>query len=177
MRREWHSVALSILCSLIFIRFATADCDCGYSIVTGDDHKTLVFSNLFESDFVHINYVGTESNQKGWGTQVFSMDATAARGRYGESFVASNVEANLIEDVNVWAGEGSDGGTAGLELAVDSEIVEEAVQGGQIASTGGDYFYGSYRASMKITAVEGTCSAFFWVCDLPMHLHRFDRHY
>lgn len=162
---QWDKLipSMIILALILLPGFSAADCECGYSVATGDDHNIQVFTDLLEADFLHINYVGAESNHRGWATQVFNMSADEARGRYGESFVAPNVQGNLIEDFDVWTGGGADGEAAGLQMVVDSAAKDGMVLGAQVATTEGEYFHGSYRASIKITAVGGTCTAFFWV--------------
>lgn len=127
-----------------------ADCECGYATSSG-----LVFANLFESDFAHVNYL---DGDKGWAPQAFNRTAAAARGKYGQSFTTANV---LSSTKGAGDGDG-DADTAGLHLVVNSELVDGAVRNGEMASTD-SFFYGSYRIGMKVTDVAGTCSAFFWV--------------
>lgn len=37
----------------------------------------------------------------------------------------------------------------------------------EVASVRGDMLFGTFRVGMKVTGVEGTCGAFFWVGKLP----------
>lgn len=138
-----------------FVGPAAADCECGYSITTADDNLE-VFTDLLESDFIHVNYVGSESQEKEWAAQEYNMTAVAAARPFGESFVVRNAASNKISNRNVWIGEGSNGGDAGLQLIVNSQIVGGMVQNSEIASTSLDYFYGTFRVGLKVTAVPGT---------------------
>lgn len=165
MKQWWVRLLGSLTISCILLaRSSAADCECGYSITAGDDRSVNTFTDLLESDFIHVDYVSAASNQKkGWAVQVFNKSAERARGSYGESFIAGNLEGNVIHDTNIWTSNGAGGRDAGLELVVDSNVVDKMVQAGQVATMTGDYFHGSYRASIKVTVAEGTCTAFFWV--------------
>jgi hypothetical protein len=56
-----------------------------------------------------------------------------------------------------------DGGVVGLQLVVGSSLVQDMVPVAEIDTQRLDFFYGTFRASMKVTDVPGTCAAFFWV--------------
>ncbi|KAK9794255.1 putative GH16 domain-containing protein [Seiridium cardinale] len=168
-KNPWGEIAnlLTILLGLDIVGHVTADCECGYSITTGDDLSTELFTDILESDFVHIDYTRSDNKKKIWATQVYKTNATAARSVYGEWFTTSNVEGNTIADMDTWTEDGPDRRDAGLELRVGSVVADGMVQNGQVATTTDEeYFHGSYRASIKVSAVEGTCTAFFWVRDL-----------
>lgn len=75
-----------------------------------------------------------------------------------------NVVANPLASWDAWTGEGVNGGDPGLNLWVNSSVVDGMVPMGEIDSVSMDMVYGSYRVSMKVTGTPGTCSAFFWVC-------------
>lgn len=173
MKQWWVLSIIALNTLVLFASDVYANCECGYSITTGDDSSTHVFTDLLESDFLHIDYLGSVSNQgRGWTTQSFNKSAVRARGPFGESFVPSNSKGNLIKDDHIWTGDGTQGGDAGLELVVAGKVVDEMLAAGQVATMTGDYFYGSYRTSMKITAVKGTCTAVFWVRELNFNLRR-----
>ncbi|KAF7514942.1 hypothetical protein G7054_g14874 [Neopestalotiopsis clavispora] len=152
MKRRRKSAALWLALSICaFLPQTLADCECGYSVVTGDgdndnDGGTHVFTDLLEADFVHVDYVGAGATTKDWATQTYNMSSQAARGSYGESFGAAEVDKDLVEDANIWTGDGADGDDVGLKLMVRSETVDGMIEGGQVATTAGDYFWGSYRA-------------------------------
>ncbi|KAK9421210.1 putative GH16 domain-containing protein [Seiridium unicorne] len=163
-KNPWEKIVntLTTLLGLDIVGHVTADCECGYSITTGDDLSTEVFTDILESDFVHIDYRRSDNKKKIWATQVYKSNATAARSVYGEWFTTSNVEGNTIADMHTWTEDGPDRRDAGLELRVGSVVADGMVQNGQVATTDEEYFHGSYRASIKVSAVEGTCMAFFW---------------
>ncbi|KAK6079999.1 Beta-glucanase 2 [Seiridium cupressi] len=163
-KNPWEKIAniLTTLLGLDVVGHVTAACECGYSITTGDELSTEVFTDILESDFVHLDYTRSDNKKKIWATQVYKSNATAARSVYGEWFTTSNVEGNTITDMNTWTEDGPDRRDAGLALRVGSVVADGMVQNGQVATTDEEYFHGSYRASTKVSAVEGTCTAFFW---------------
>lgn len=67
-----------------------------------------------------------------------------------------------------YSGEGKQGGDPGLQLLVRSgdAVKDNVVPVGEIKSVRDDIMYGSFRASMKVTDVNGTCAAFFFVSPL-----------
>ncbi|KAI1862558.1 hypothetical protein JX265_009272 [Neoarthrinium moseri] len=166
MRAPSRRGLLLAVLGLTFIDPSAANCECGYSVTTGgndEDASTQLFTDLLESDFVHVDYVGADSQgRKGWAAQEYNKSGTDARGPYGEAFVLENVKGSLLADAGAWTGNGSGGGDAGLQLTVGSEVMGGMVLSAEAATTGLDYLYGSYRVGMKVTDVPGTCSAFFW---------------
>ncbi|KAI1457078.1 glycoside hydrolase family 16 protein [Annulohypoxylon moriforme] len=151
--------SLSILSNLVL-----ADCECGYSIITSSDNKRYLFTDILESDFVHLDI--TDGSQKygeyGWARQDFNMSSEVARGPYGESYTPQNVISNNIANEQVFEGSGTKGGDAGLNLVVKSEIQNGMVTGADVSTTDVHYFHGTFRAGIKVTDIPGTCSAFFW---------------
>ncbi|KAI1769203.1 glycoside hydrolase family 16 protein [Hypoxylon sp. FL1150] len=148
----------------IFLGYVLADCECGYSIATGPGEGEYVFTDLLESDFIHLDLTdGTPAYGKyGWAPQEFDMSRDVARGPYGEAFAPQNVVSNTIADAQTFEGSGIKGGDAGLQLVVDGEIHDGMVVGADISTTVMQYFHGTFRAGIKVTDVPGTCSAFFW---------------
>lgn len=152
MVRFARAIPLASLVSL-----ALADCECGFS-TNATDTGIQVFTDLLESDFLHANY-----NESGWASQVYNRTKEEARGVFGQSFVEGNIMSNQLTDRKAFSGNGANGGAGGLQLTVDSQVVAGSVQSAEVASLESDYFYGTYRAGIKITDVAGTCTAFFWV--------------
>ncbi|KAI5928533.1 glycoside hydrolase family 16 protein [Camillea tinctor] len=159
MASRWVVYSLPVLFSHVL-----ADCECGYSITIGSDNTQHLFTDLLESDFVHLDVTDNtaEYGKYGWAPQAFNMTASAARGEYGEAFVVPNVLSNNIADNKIFAGQGSKGGDAGLRLTVQSDVLDDMITSSEISTTDLHYFYGTFRAGMKVTDVAGTCSAFFW---------------
>lgn len=155
---------------------ALADCECGYAAAIGpatSQRTRFVFTDLLETDFAHLSG-NVSADTTGWSRQQYNFTLAANRGRYGESFLAENVVANPSADPSRFvSGTGADGtNPPGLRLLV--KPVDEAngpkgpsgelmVPTAEISSARLDMLYGSFRASLKVTPVPGTCAAFFWV--------------
>ncbi|RYP77008.1 hypothetical protein DL770_007123 [Monosporascus sp. CRB-9-2] len=154
---------LWLLASLpAFFDLALGACECGYAI--SNKNEKVVFTDLLESDFVHLDIKDRsgEYGKYGWAAQVFNKSMHDARGPYGEAFTLQNVVSNNIADTRVFNEPGEKGGEAGAHLVVGSEIVDGMVTTSEIATTDLHFFYGTFRAAIKVTEVAGTCSAFFW---------------
>lgn len=130
----------------LFIRDVSADCECGYSAAIGDLAYPYVFTDLIETDFTKIDDVSQDTD---WQRQAFNVSAADARGEFGEMVLVDNVV--------------SGGGGTGLQLIVRSDVVDDMVPTAEIDSSRLDLLSGTFRASMKLTNVSGTCAAFFWV--------------
>ncbi|KAI8966207.1 glycoside hydrolase family 16 protein [Daldinia sp. FL1419] len=160
MMASLHILALV----LVFFKLVLADCECGYSIITPSDDKRYVFTDILESDFIHLDIADRtqEYGDYGWIPQEFDMSSAVARGPYGESFTSENVISNNIADEQIFSGPGAKGGDAGLKLVVGSEIKNGMVPCSDVSTTDVHYYHGTFRAGIKVTDVPGTCSAFFW---------------
>ncbi len=138
---------------------AAADCECGYA--TTIDGHLYSFTDLIETDFAHLSDISTNTD---WVRQAFNISSEKARGSYGEMFAVQNIFTNPNPSgVRVEDGQGSDGQPAGLQLSVNASHVDDLVPVAEIDTARLDVLFGTYRASLKITDVPGTCSAFFWV--------------
>jgi hypothetical protein len=81
------------------------------------------------------------------------------------NYTVKEVVANPILDLTNWTGPGSLGGDPGVRLTVNGGPATDGyVKTAEMDSHRTDLLWGTYRASMKLTPVPGTCSAFFWVC-------------
>lgn len=145
---------LSLLSAVLFAAYliarASADCECGYAaVIDGDRH---VFTDLLETDFARLHGISPDT---GWVAQVFDVSRDRARGEFGETFAVENVATDF---------------GSGLQLAVRSRAVDDMVPGGEVDSRRRDMRWGTFRASMKLTDVPGTCAAFFWVGAMPPRL-------
>lgn len=130
----------------ILIHQATSLCECGYS--TTIDGKRHVFRDLLESNFAGSKPYNIKHSSD-WQRQAFNLSKDRARGQYGEAFVAENT------------GMTPDGG---LGLTVSHTLVDGMVPVAEIDYYRGDLHYGTFRASLKLSSISGTCAAFFWVC-------------
>ncbi|GAW26344.1 putative glycoside hydrolase family 16 protein [Rosellinia necatrix] len=144
---------------------ASGDCECGYSMTAGSDGTQHVFTDIHETDFVHVDITGdgTGGARHGWAPQGYNISSQVSRGPFGESFDVQNAMSNTIKDPALFTGRGTLGLDAGLLLVVQSVQQENRVPVAEVSTTGLDYFYGTFRAGIKVTDVPGTCSAFFWV--------------
>ncbi|EPE06072.1 glycoside hydrolase family 16 protein [Ophiostoma piceae UAMH 11346] len=136
---------------------AWADCECGYSAVIDDD--TPLFTDLIETDFAHLDDIATNTD---WVRQAFNVTADKARGSYGEMYQADNMRTAVSTNAKTEDGQAKNGQPAGLELVVNPRLVNGMVPAAEIDSSRTDVLFGTFRASMRLTNVAGTCSAFFW---------------
>lgn len=147
VRSTWTIAALLFVVS---IELVSADCECGYSSrVDGSTSSSRehVFTELTESNFARRHEEDIQADTD-WARQEFNWSAQLARGDYGQMFQAQNVELGNQEE--------------SLVLTVGSTLVQEMVPNAEIATRRVDMFWGTFRASIKITNVPGTCTAFFW---------------
>ena len=140
------------------VRRARADCECGYSAVVDDD--THIFTDLIETDFAHLDDIAANTD---WVRQAFNVTAGEARGSYGEMYEVDNMRPAASTSAKTEDGQAENGQPAGLELVVNARLVNGMVPAAEIDSSRTDILFGTFRASMKLTNVAGTCSAFFWV--------------
>ncbi|KAG0128148.1 glycoside hydrolase family 16 protein [Tuber indicum] len=132
---------------------ANADCECGYSL------NSTVFTDLIESDFTLLKNITDNTD---WAVQEWKVDKEASKGPYGRKAQMQNVVSNPSVRHNISA-EGVNGDLAGLELFVRRpENNEEHIGVAEVDSRRTDMIYGTFRAGIKTTGVNGTCGAFFW---------------
>lgn len=153
----WTAVTVLLLSSLV--KWVNADCECGYSqSINGTSY---VFTDLLESDFLHLANISLDTD---WRRQGFNITSAVARGPYGESFQISQVVSNPLVNNSSYTGPSVLGGDAGLQLYVGGGIPSDGlVPVAEVNSVREDMLWGSYRAAMKLTITPGTCGAFFWV--------------
>lgn len=142
-----------------------ASCDCGYTVNATSDDSYAVFTELLETDFLHLQedaFDWDKRNATGWSYQVYNMTAQDARGPYGKTVESRNVVLNPMKSIWDWAGPTVHGGDGGMQVWVRSDVQNGEIPGGEVTSLGADMVYGSYRVGVKWTATPGTCGAFFW---------------
>lgn len=134
---------MKLLCLLVLAhpRLATALCECGFA------SEQWLFTDAIESDFTKSRNMADNND---WVRQQFNVTATAGRGRYGKSFSLENIQPHEAQEAPA------------LQLRVDKVLRGGAVTAAEMDSARNDLHWGSYRAGMKLTAVNGTCAAFFW---------------
>ncbi|KAJ9154854.1 Glycoside hydrolase, family 16 [Pleurostoma richardsiae] len=137
-----------------------ADCECGYAVTDDRGDSRHVFTDLIESDFAALPDISINTD---WARQAFNMTATTARGKFGEMFTVEDVSTSTHSGTaNTGVGAANNVEDAGLQLVVRATQVDDMIPAAEIDTTRLDVWWGTFRASMKLTAVSGTCAAFFW---------------
>lgn len=122
------------------------------------DHQ--VFTELLESDFTTLKDIHKDRD---WVVQEWEVGKAASKGPYGRKVERKNAISNPVKDLKASA-DGKNGPEAGLELWVralespDQEMVSVV----EVDSNRTDMQYGTFRAGIKQTGINGTCGAFFW---------------
>ncbi|KAL8963915.1 MAG: hypothetical protein Q9183_004850, partial [Haloplaca sp. 2 TL-2023] len=130
--------------ALLFPSKVLADCECGYTV------NGTLYTDLIESDFLHLEDIA----QSGWIAQVYS--AEAGEQPFGKDATAEQVIFNPLESRYDWAGEGINGGDAGVQIIVKGGTPEEGglIPMGEITTNRTDVLHGSFRAGMKLTEID-----------------------
>lgn len=161
---------LALYITFLSFQSARADCECGYTV------NSTLYTDLIETDFLHLANITDDTD---WQPQNYTVTPELARGPYGKNASVSNVVANPLKSQYDWAGDGINGGDAGLQLFVRGGVPQDGlIPMAEVATARIDMLYGSFRAGMKATGTPGTCGAFFWVrpvsllplCRLCSHL-------
>ncbi|KAL7918526.1 glycoside hydrolase family 16 protein [Trichoderma austrokoningii] len=145
-------------------RLVAADCECGFVTHASMQKQArnssapaqLFFTNMMESKFFELKNISLDST---WKRQQYNVSARAGRGEYGKTFAVNNVYS-----VPSTGGDEADSnsGNDGIALVVGSSVGNSSVPVAELDSARSDMAFGSYRAGMKLTPVNGTCAAFFW---------------
>ncbi|KAL8735929.1 MAG: hypothetical protein Q9166_000491 [cf. Caloplaca sp. 2 TL-2023] len=147
--------AVALLSAIIFTSTAWADCECGYTV------NGTLYTDLSETDFLHIKNI----NESAWLPQSYNVDQDVARGPFGKDASPKQIITNPLKSRYDWAGNGINGGDAGLQIIVSTPGKGSSIPMGELATNRSDMMYGSFRAAIKLTGQEGTCGAFFWYLD------------
>ncbi|KAL7787036.1 glycoside hydrolase family 16 protein [Trichoderma ceciliae] len=144
-----------------------ADCECGFVAHSPTKQKRdggagggqLLFTDMLESKFFELKNISRDGT---WKRQQYNVSARAGRGEYGKAFAVGNVYSIASGGQDSVASGGSISGADGIGLVVGSTIANDSVPVAELDTARDDMHYGSYRAGMKLTPVNGTCAAFFW---------------
>ncbi|KAJ5201508.1 glycoside hydrolase family 16 protein [Penicillium cinerascens] len=133
-------------------------CECGYSVnSTSSQHQ--VFTDLIESDFLTIQDIFHDTD---WQIQEYATPHGTDAGPFGMNMTGANVISNPLKDNSTLSSPSKLGGDAGLQLWVRGGIPSNGlVPSAEMRTVRRDLNYGSFRAAMKLTPVNGTCSAVF----------------
>lgn len=146
---------------------SSADCECGYRVSSSSTSQEtteyLLFTDAVQTDFRGMSSLDDSSD---WKIKDLHLEYVPNKGRFGRLVEERNVVFNPAMDVSAGVNGPSQQGAnvdAGLQLIVRSELVEgNLVSSGQIQSIREDVRFGSFRAYMKSTPINGTCAASFW---------------
>jgi len=106
-------LAFSGLFPLIYSGLVNGNCECGYTV------NTTLYTDLIETDFLHLANITTNTD---WQPQNYSVTSQLARGPFGKNASVADVVANPLKSMDDWAGNGQNGGDAGLQLYVSMAV-------------------------------------------------------
>lgn len=129
-------------------------CSCGYA-----QDANVIWTDSIETDFTAVRDIETSQD---WAVQKWTSARNVSEAPYGRLREARNVVANPATGGN--GAVGKDGSPAGLQLFVRSVLEDDnaLVPVGEIFSKREDIQYGSFRAGIQASSVNGTVGAFFW---------------
>lgn len=161
------SPIFTLVLALLACGVTAADCPCGYTVNSTRSPTYALFTEAFETDFLHVKNL---SRLDLWQAQAYQQNPKAANGPFGRTFLIENVVANPLAGAYDWAGNGIRGGDPGLQLWVNRTLIRlpggsSAVPCAELVAPRDDLLYGSFRIGMKMTPVNGTCTAFFFYRD------------
>ena len=158
---------LLTLLSLVSQAFADL-CNCGYSINHTDSMQFGLFTELEETDFFHTSSVDNtvRIGTTRWDAQVYNKTAEQVRRLLGFSKQLGNVIANPLPE-GIWGGPPASVGDAGLQLWVRHALEDDLVPVAGIDDAfnprdTSQMIYGSFRAAIKFSGMNGTRGAFSW---------------
>jgi hypothetical protein len=141
-------------------------CDCGYSVNKTDSEHFSIFTHISETDFLH----ATNPNPKfsvqfpGWVALGGTPDDQKNR-TFGYTRQSANVVTNTLPE-GKWGGPTAKYGDAGVQLWVRHWTEKGLVPAAAMADFPNTAFdpmlYGSYRAGIKFSDVNGTRGALKW---------------
>ena len=145
-------------------------CLCGYSVNRTSDQHFSIFTHISETDFLHTDGANPKLSIQapGWTVDVNNKTATQANGMLGSSQQLDNVITNALPKAK-WGVPPALFGDAGLQLWVRHGMEDGMVPVAGVnnsLSLGHDgkerMLYGSYRAGIKFSGVNGTRGVFGW---------------
>jgi hypothetical protein len=137
-----------------------ADCECGYSVNASTVAHHQVFTDLLETNFLTVQKA---TFIPGWKIEQYKIAASPGGG-YGRTAQVGNVISNPVKNNASLSSPSVLGVDPGLQLYVRGGIPASGyVPVAEIMSSRNDMLFGSFRASMKLPSVNGTCGTFFWV--------------
>ena len=102
-----------------FAATAAAKCGCGYTVNATDQSQYAVFTELMETDFLHVKDVTyNKDHNTGWMPHNYNQPAGQAGAPYGMAKQSRNLVPNYIDSPHNWLGPGVEGIDPGLQLWV-----------------------------------------------------------
>jgi len=161
----------SLITLLALASDTLARCLCGYSVNTTNALHFEILTHVAETDFFHAESTSDKLKfgvPSGWGAEVYNKTAEQAERAVGFSTQAGNVLTNALPE-GKWGGPSATVGDAGLQLWVrhglENDLVPVAAIDNLLAlghDAASQMLYGSYRAAIKFSGMEGTRDAFGW---------------
>ena len=145
-------------------------CLCGYSVNKTSDQHFGIFTHIAETDFLHTdgNNPKLSIQAPGWSVDVGNTTADQANSTLGSSQQLGNVVTNALPK-GKWGVPPASLGDAGLQLWVRHGVEDGMVPvagASKSLSLGHDgkerMLYGSYRAGIRFSGVNGTRGMFGW---------------
>jgi hypothetical protein len=166
MSLERLIITLSLI-SVFFPSLGNANCECGYRVSYRGNSSTQA-STLFFTDAVQVNFrtLSTLEDSQDWKIKTYRREYVPDSDRFGKLVEAKNIIPNPLQNTSAgWSSPSLQGANvaAGLQLIVRAALTpDNLVSTAQIESVRDDIRFGSFRAYMKSTPVNGTCAASFW---------------
>lgn len=130
------------------------------------------FTDLLETNYLKEQNVAKNSD---WVIQSYTKayDASVKPHALGMIAQPANVQSNPLKDGSKYNSGGVNGGDAGMQLFVrgGSQPENNLVPIAEIGTKRKDMLYGSFRTSLKMTDINGTCGAVFFVRQLQPRWH------
>ncbi|KAI5793325.1 concanavalin A-like lectin/glucanase domain-containing protein [Geopyxis carbonaria] len=154
------SICRSFAALALLARLAAASCECGYSVNSTGAPEHVVFTEILETNFLVLPKM---SETVDWAVAKYRKGPDPSRDATGRVAEARNVIPNPVKDDKDYSSDGKNGGEPGLQLICrGGDPKDGVVPVGEIKTRRNDMLYGSFRASMAVSAVNGTAGAFFF---------------
>ncbi|SMQ54522.1 unnamed protein product [Zymoseptoria tritici ST99CH_3D7] len=165
--------ALVPLLAAVTLASALQDCSCGYMVNTTDQEYYAVFTEIFETDFLHVGNLKKDTGNS-WLPQSYDHSPEASHGPCGKAAGVENVNTNPIHNAWDWTGPGIHGQDPGLQLWTEHMYTDissySMIPIAEVVSTRDDILYGSFRIGLKTSAVNGTCGGFYFYLNEPAEI-------
>lgn len=126
----------------------------------------LPINSLYFQESILSDFTRNDLDKGIWVAEEYHVPVDSTHGPHSREALVRNIVSNPLRDPsNASSGTEQGSGDAGLQLWVRSALDESSVSTAELNSVRRDITYGSFRIGMKVPALPGTCSAFFWVSE------------